>query len=124
MVKKQPPTKGYVPWDRATFERLQGKEPEALESRFEATFGLIVNLLQAGITTRGGGYGRLVENEAFKQLQAAMELEAYRYLEKRGQHRLPYKEYLRGRALGIKAVALGYLFPFILLIAVLSYNFV
>lgn len=61
VVKKQPPQKGYVHWDRSTFERLREKEPEALESRFEPTFALIVNLLQAGITARGGGYGRLVE---------------------------------------------------------------
>jgi superfamily II RNA helicase len=61
VVKKQPPTKGYVPWDRSTFERLQAKEPEPLESRFEPTFGLIVNLLQSEISQRGGGYGRLVE---------------------------------------------------------------
>jgi len=61
VVKKQPPQKGYVHWDRNTFDRLREKEPEPLESRFEPTFALIVNLLQAGITSRGGGYGRLVE---------------------------------------------------------------
>ncbi|MGB8930813.1 MAG: DUF3516 domain-containing protein [Anaeromyxobacteraceae bacterium] len=61
VVKRQPPTKGYFPWDRATFERLQTKEPEQLESRFEPTFALIVNLLQGETGSRGGGYGRLVE---------------------------------------------------------------
>ena len=35
VVKKQPPQKGYVHWDRTTFERLREKEPEPLESRFE-----------------------------------------------------------------------------------------
>ncbi|HOW72218.1 MAG TPA: hypothetical protein PKY77_16585 [Phycisphaerae bacterium] len=44
---------------------------------------------------------RLVDNEAFKKLQGAMELEAYRYLQKRGHHRLPFKEYLRARELGV-----------------------
>jgi hypothetical protein len=43
----------------------------------------------------------LVQNEAYIALLAAMELETYRYLERRGQHRLPYKEYLRARDLGI-----------------------
>jgi superfamily II RNA helicase len=61
VVKKQPPAKGYVHWDRNTFDRLQEKEPEPMESRFEVTFGLLVNLLQSETKQVGGGYGRLVE---------------------------------------------------------------
>jgi superfamily II RNA helicase len=61
VVKRQPPAKGYVHWDRQTFERLIGKEPEPLESRFDPTFALLVNLLQSETTRVGGGYGRLVE---------------------------------------------------------------
>jgi hypothetical protein len=45
---------------------------------------------------------QLVENEAFGQLKAALELEAYRYLQRRGHHRLPYKQWLRARDLGIE----------------------
>ncbi len=45
---------------------------------------------------------RLVENEAFEELKAALELEAYRYLQRRGHHRLPYKQYVRARELGIE----------------------
>ena len=44
---------------------------------------------------------RLVENEAFNQLKTALELEGYRYLLRRGHHRLPYKGYLRARELGV-----------------------
>jgi hypothetical protein len=44
---------------------------------------------------------QLVENAAFQQLHAALELEAYRYLRRRGHHSLPYKEYLRAQELGI-----------------------
>jgi hypothetical protein len=44
----------------------------------------------------------LVENDAFKQLKAVLELEAYKYLQRQGRHRLTYKEYLRGRELGIE----------------------
>ena len=44
---------------------------------------------------------RLVENEAFGELKNALELEAYRYLQRRGHHRLPYKEYRRARELDI-----------------------
>ena len=45
---------------------------------------------------------RLVENDAYDQLKEALELEAYRYLQSRGHHRLPYKEYKRARKLGIE----------------------
>jgi superfamily II RNA helicase len=61
VVKKQPPQKGFVHWDRSTFERLREKQPEPLESRFDPTFGLLVNLLQSETSRAGGGYGRLVE---------------------------------------------------------------
>jgi superfamily II RNA helicase len=59
--KKKPPQKGFVPWDRTTFERLQTRPPEPLESRFDVTFGLLLNLLQSETSRRGGGYARLVE---------------------------------------------------------------
>jgi len=44
---------------------------------------------------------QLVENEAFETLKQAIELEAYRYIQTRGSHSLPYKEYLRAKELGI-----------------------
>jgi hypothetical protein len=44
---------------------------------------------------------RLVENEAFAALKQALELEAFRYLQHRGHHRLPYKQYVRAHELGI-----------------------
>src|SRR5262245_4197260 len=68
VVKKQPPQKGYVHWDRATFERLLSKPPEPLESRFNVTHGLLLTALQsrAGLPIeldgkRAGGFGRLVD---------------------------------------------------------------
>jgi hypothetical protein len=45
---------------------------------------------------------RLVENEIYKQLLEAMELEVYRYIQRRGHHTLIYKEYLRSQELGIQ----------------------
>ncbi|MGZ6078502.1 MAG: DEAD/DEAH box helicase [Myxococcaceae bacterium] len=59
VVRKQPP-KGFVGWDRQTFEKLVGRQPEPLVSRFDVTHGLLLNLLQADAPERGGGYGRLV----------------------------------------------------------------
>ena len=44
---------------------------------------------------------RLVENTAFEALKDALELEAYRFVQKQDEHSLPYKEYVRARELGI-----------------------
>lgn len=44
---------------------------------------------------------QMVQNEVFNQLKNALEKETYRYLKKRGTHRLKYSEYCRGRELGI-----------------------
>ncbi len=65
-VKKQPPDKGFVHWDEKTFARLQEATPEALESRFEISFGTLVQLLPRASEEHKpgparGGYGRLVE---------------------------------------------------------------
>ena len=59
-VVRKPPPKGFVGWDRQTFEKLVGRQPEPLVSRFDVTHGLLLNLLQADAPERGGGYGRLV----------------------------------------------------------------
>ena len=45
---------------------------------------------------------RPVENEAFRILKAALEREAYRYIQKRGSHQLKFQEYCRARELGIE----------------------
>jgi len=60
VVKKQAPTRGYAHWDRATFERLRTQQPEPLESRFDVTHGLLLNLLQSDNAAGGGGYRRLL----------------------------------------------------------------
>ena len=67
VVKKQPPQKGYVHFDKATFERLQERPPEPLESRFQVTHGMILHVLQseAGTSAREHqgpqGVARLVQ---------------------------------------------------------------
>lgn len=60
VVREQPPARGYVPWERSTFEKLVARPPEPLASRFDVTFGMLLNLLQANPEVPGGGYGRLV----------------------------------------------------------------
>ena len=44
----------------------------------------------------------LVENEAFELLKAVIEQEAYRYIRKRGSHKLKFSEYRRAKELGIE----------------------
>jgi superfamily II RNA helicase len=46
IVRRKPPEKGYVHFDRATFERLIASQPEALVSRFTVTHGMVLAVLQ------------------------------------------------------------------------------
>ncbi|WP_309895751.1 DUF3516 domain-containing protein [Archangium sp.] len=60
LPRKPPPQKGFVNYDKATFERLQTGLPEPLESRFEVTHGFLLNLLQSEMVGGAEGYQRLV----------------------------------------------------------------
>jgi superfamily II RNA helicase len=51
LVRKKPPEKGYVHWDRSTFDRLVTSPPEPLVSRFSVTHGMLLNVLER---PRGG----------------------------------------------------------------------
>lgn len=46
LVRKKPPDRGYVPWDKAVFERLRTSPPEPLVSRFQVTHSMLLNLLE------------------------------------------------------------------------------
>ncbi len=61
--KKKPPGRGFVPWNRETFERLRSKPPEMLRSRFGVGHGVVVSLLQReeSESRSGGGYRALIE---------------------------------------------------------------
>jgi superfamily II RNA helicase len=45
IVKRKPPEKGYVHWDKATFDRLVTGTPEPLVSRFSVSHGMLLNVL-------------------------------------------------------------------------------
>jgi len=51
LVRKKPPEKGYVHWDRTTYDRLVTAPPEPLVSRFAVTHGMMLNVLER---PRGG----------------------------------------------------------------------
>jgi superfamily II RNA helicase len=57
VVMQKPPQRGYVHWDRQTFERLIERAPEPLESRFSVTHGMLLSLLQGDPR----GYRRLIQ---------------------------------------------------------------
>ncbi len=44
-VKRKPPEKHYVNWDKTTFERLIGAPPERLVSQFQVSHGMLLNVL-------------------------------------------------------------------------------
>ncbi len=62
IVKKKPPTRGFVSWNAATFERLVRDPPETLTSRFKVSHGLIISCLQSEAASRepGAGYRALL----------------------------------------------------------------
>lgn len=45
MVKRKPPEKGFLPWNRETFEKLASGKPEQLVSRFQVSHGMLLNVL-------------------------------------------------------------------------------
>ncbi len=62
-VKVKPPTRGFLPWNQDTFQRLIYGEPEPLVSRFQVTHGMLVSVLQSQAEAErpGGGYRTLFD---------------------------------------------------------------
>ncbi|MGH0028610.1 MAG: DEAD/DEAH box helicase [Myxococcota bacterium] len=52
VTKKKPP-RGFVPWNRDTFERLVERPPEPLRSRFDVSHGMIVAVLKSRRAAEG-----------------------------------------------------------------------
>jgi superfamily II RNA helicase len=44
-VKRKPPEKNFVAWDKQTYQRLIGAAPERLASHFEVSHGMLLNVL-------------------------------------------------------------------------------
>ncbi len=44
-VRRKPPEKGFVQWDKATFARLIAAPPERLTAKFQVTHGMLLNVL-------------------------------------------------------------------------------
>ncbi|HRC84335.1 MAG TPA: DUF3516 domain-containing protein [Thermoanaerobaculia bacterium] len=46
VVKRKPPAKGFIAWNKETFEKLRERPPEMLTSRFRVTHSMVMSLLQ------------------------------------------------------------------------------
>jgi superfamily II RNA helicase len=112
VVMQKPPTKGYVHFDKGTFDRLVGGTPEPLESRFEVTHGMLLNCLQseAARSRRGGGYRRLVEliarshgGERGKRAERRRAASCFRALRHAGIVDVATTEAVRGRIVEVSA---------------------
>jgi hypothetical protein len=57
LAKKKGPGKGDVSWTRETFESLIARPPEMLESRFQITHGMVLDLLQRDAALDDPGRG-------------------------------------------------------------------
>ena len=57
--RQQPPTRGYVHFDQATFEQLQTAPAEPLEPQFEVNHGILLQILQRDRYETGDGLGDL-----------------------------------------------------------------
>ncbi|HWP09745.1 MAG TPA: DUF3516 domain-containing protein [Polyangiaceae bacterium] len=82
-VRKKPPDWGYVPWDKAVFERLSTGEPEPLVSRFEVTHGMLLGVLgrdHGGCTAMKRLVKESLETPAQKRKHRARAIELLRSL--------------------------------------------
>lgn len=96
--RKKPP-RGFVPWNRETFERLTLRPPETLESRFDVGHGMLVQVMQrAGVAGFPcGGYRQLValvnlshESDSTKARQRRRSAALFRSLRRAGVIRRSY----------------------------------
>lgn len=91
LQRAKPPTKGYVHWDKTTFERLVAGKAEELVPRFALSHGMLIDLLDNPDAGRRGGYGLLLDlvershlSERDKKAQRKLAPVLFRSLRKAG----------------------------------------
>ncbi len=88
IVRKKPPEKGYVHYTQETFEKLQAAKPEALQSRFKVSHGMLLQVLSR--TTEDGcrAMAQLIrdsyESDSQKKRHRKQAFELFRSLVERG----------------------------------------
>lgn len=88
MVLRKPPEKGYLPWDKATMEKLSNGKPEALVSRFQVSHAMILNVLSREGTKNCSALRDLIqkshESDEKKKSHAKLAFQLFRSLWERG----------------------------------------
>lgn len=69
LVKKKPPTRGYVPWSEDTFTKLIAKPPEPLISSFAVSHSMLLNVLNRPGDGCGAMRHLLVDNHEPRKQQ-------------------------------------------------------
>jgi superfamily II RNA helicase len=74
IVRRQPPDKNFVNWDKQTFARLISAPPERLQSRFSVSHGMLLNVLSREHEDGCRAMQRLIarSHESPRQKQAHM----------------------------------------------------
>jgi len=72
-VKRQPPEKNFVNWDKNTYIRLIAAPPERLVSRFQVSHGMLLNVL----SRKGDGCGAMRQLIPCQPRDSAPEAGAY-----------------------------------------------
>lgn len=93
IVRRKPPEKGYVHWDRQTFDRLVASTPEPLASRFDVSFAMLLELLtreEGGCLATARTIKRSHEPPAKKRIVGRKALEMFKVLRDAGVVRFAY----------------------------------
>ncbi len=92
VVKRKPPEKNFVNWDRNTFQRLIGAAPEKLQSRFTVSHGMLLNVLSRegdGCRAMRELVGRCHEGPGVKRALRTRAWQLFRALVSKGIVELP-----------------------------------
>lgn len=101
IVRKKPPEKGFVNWTKETFDKLQSAEPEALQSRFQVSHGMLLNVLSRpgdGCTAMRELLRACHESDAIKERLRRTSFQMFRALVERNIIEFTEPDYNKSRS--------------------------
>lgn len=87
LVKRKPPERGFVPWNKETFLKITSAPPEQLVSRFQVSHGMVLNVLsreRGGVEALRALIRDCHETDVTKKRLRAKAFELFRSLVDRG----------------------------------------